>query len=179
MKKITLLICLTLYWSACLAGSGDVSEANHVIDIDAPLPTIDASTVKIYTYKPSANAKLVGKIFARGMATVDRPGELDIFGILQEATTPTQATEEDDKRLAMQALIADAARIGADALIIVRSYQVRVSANATERRIEAIAFKTLQPAPSAQMNTASQANQRDCQLSVACMLSKRKKLSLE
>ncbi|PZP38422.1 MAG: hypothetical protein DI585_07395 [Pseudomonas fluorescens] len=170
MKRLIILLCLIFQTLSCFAGSGDVSEANHVIDIDAPLPPLDVSSVKVYTYKPSPDAKLVGKIFARGMATVDRPGELDIFGMLEEATSPTRATEEDDKRLAMEALLLDAASIGADAVVIVKSYQARVSANATERRIEALAFKTPSAVNRPPTSPSGSSSGQNCSLSALCTL---------
>ena len=169
MRVSSLLVCLVLFCTTCLAGKADISEATHDINLEASLPPIDASTVKVYTYEPSPKAKVVGRIYARGMATVDRPGELDIFGILQEATEPARVTEEDDKRLAMQALVKDAAAIGADAVVVVKSYQVRVSENSTERRIEAIAFRT-----SVDADQPSSKNAGNCSLSSLCILQKSK-----
>jgi hypothetical protein len=172
MKNVLIFILAVIFMTASFAGTQDVSEATHEIDLDSPLPPIEPGSVKFYTYKPTSNARLVGKIYARGMATVDKPAELDILGRLQEASDPTRATEEDDKNLAMQAIILDAANIGADAVIIVKSYQVRLSAHSSERRMEALAYRTARAtAPAQKAPTPPKINLSDpCGLSVQCLM---------
>jgi len=140
MLQVIIAMLLSLAATFALGGTQDISEAVHVIDLNSPLPPIDPSLVKVYTYKPSGNVKFIGKIRARGMASVDKPGPLDVIGLLLEAASPTNATEEDDKRLAMQALLKDAGSIGANGLIITSSIQVQTSNNSSERRIEAFAL---------------------------------------
>lgn len=163
MKRILLAVIFSLAATLALAGSQDVSEAMHIIDINSPLPPVNPSLVKVYTYKPTGNVKFVGTIHARGMASVDSPGELDIVGRLLEAASPTVATEEDDKRLAMQALIKDAGAIGANGVIITKSVQVRVSPTATERRIEAFAIRVLADAP-----VPGSTREGECEMSFQC-----------
>lgn len=162
MKKIATYIFMLLSALTAFAGSQDISEATHVIDINSPLPPVDPESVVVHTYKPTGNVKYVGKIYARGMATVDKPGELDILGILREANNPTIVTEEDDKRLAMEALLRDAANIGANAIIITKSYQASVSSNSTERRIEALAFRVLE------IDSSATPMEKECQNSIQC-----------
>jgi uncharacterized protein YbjQ (UPF0145 family) len=130
-----------------IAGSADVSEAYHTVDINNPLPPTPPSSIRIYKYKPSGNVKFIGVIYARGMATVDAPNALDLVGQMQEALSPSRTTEEDDIKLAMKALIDDAASIGANAIIIKKSSQENVSHNSTERRIEAFALYVEETAP--------------------------------
>ena len=76
-------------------------------------------------YKPNFTFKIIGTIEARGMAR----------GLL---STPE---EKEDVALALKALKKEAASIGANGVIIMKSGQVRVSNEATERRIAAIAIR--------------------------------------
>lgn len=163
MTRIITAIFLALTATFALAGSQDISEATHIIDIETPLPSVDPSLVKVYTYKPTGNVKFVGKILARGMATADKPGHLDILGQLLEAASPTVATEDDDKRLAMQALLKDAGNIGANGVIITKSAQVRVSHSATERQIEAFAILIMSDGA-----TSNELVEGQCKMSLQC-----------
>lgn len=145
-KLIQTLITITIS-SHALAGAYDVSDANHVVNINQPIPPIDPKLVKIYTYKPSNDHQFVGLVYARGMATADRVNPFNIFSILGEMVQPSIATEEDDKRLALDALIKEAAKIGADSLIITKSFQVQITPQSSERRIEALAYRSPTPQP--------------------------------
>jgi hypothetical protein len=134
------LLCVSL--AAPGIAFADVSEANHSINLNAPLDPVQVADVKLYTYKPTVPVKVVGTILARGMAEGEQLSSYDLGGrLLQLVDPPKVPTEQDDIDLAMKALYADAAAIGANGIIITKSVQVRVSDRATERRITAIAFR--------------------------------------
>jgi len=99
-----------------------------------------ASDVIVYIYKPDFNFKIIATIEARGMAEAsqDLLDQLDVTRLLSPPKAPS---EKEDIELAMKALKAEAASIGAYGVIIAKSVQVRVSQNATERRIAAIAIR--------------------------------------
>lgn len=104
----------------------DVSEASHVLQGGKRYSPIPVSQVNVYVVKPSFAYTIIGTVEARGMASsfVSTPGE------------------KEDVALAIKALKEEAASIGANGVIIVRSVQVRVgSAGATERRIAAAAIR--------------------------------------
>jgi hypothetical protein len=126
-----------------LPAFADVSEATHKIVLNAPLDPVPLESVHVYTYRPNQPLKPVGLIFARGMAGTE-VGSLDLLGKIDQALS-APPTEQDDIDLAMRALYADAAAIGANGLIITKSEQVQVRQNASERRITAIAFRILAP----------------------------------
>lgn len=106
--------------------SDDVSEASHVLQGNETYSAIPEDQVTVYVYKPNFTFKIIGTIEARGMA---RGGLL---------STPE---EKEDVALALKALKKEAASIGANGVIIMESGQVRVSNEATERRIAAIAIR--------------------------------------
>jgi uncharacterized protein YbjQ (UPF0145 family) len=162
-QAIQTLIGLTVS-SYALAGAYDVSDASHLVNINHPIPPVDPKIVKIYTYKPSSDHQFIGVIYARGMASPDRVNPLNIFSIIGEAIQPSIATEEDDKQLAIDALINEAAKIGADSLIITKSYQVQITAQSSERRIEALAYRSPTPQRANEGTKAQVVRQESSQL---------------
>ena len=120
----------------------DVSEATFTPQGAESYPALNPSQVVVYVYKPDFKFKIIGTIEARGMAG-GNPSlleQLDILGRLLE----TPPTEKDDIALAMKALKEEAAMAGAEGVLIIRSMQVRVSQNATERRIQAVAIRRIE-----------------------------------
>jgi hypothetical protein len=150
MNQISRYLCLTVVLGASLAvplvAIADVSEANHSINLAEPLDPVQITDVHGYTYLPSTPYKMVGTIYARGMAEAPQVSSVDLLGQLGQLVDPPKVpTEQDDIDLAMRALYADAAAIGANGVIITKSIQVRISDTATERRITAIAVRIERP----------------------------------
>lgn len=116
----------------------DESEATFTPQGADFYPPLKPSQVVIYVYKPDFKFKIIGVIEARGMAGAGGSllDQLDILGRL----TASPPTEKDDIRLAMKALQEEAATAGAEGVLIIQSKQVRVSQNATERQIRAVAI---------------------------------------
>lgn len=109
----------------------DESEATHMLNGNTEYSPIDESQVAIYTYKPNFKFEIIGTIEARGMA---QPGLTSLLNF-------SYPGEKEDLKLAVKALKAEAASIGANGVIIAKSRQVSVSSEATERRISAIAIR--------------------------------------
>lgn len=133
-------IATPLLWiNLASAGVNDISEAYSAIDIKAARPATNFLSVQKRTYAPQG-AVYVGRIYATGMATID-PEELHETAarmlLLEDRKPPTI---KDDIRLAESAMYSEAAKIGANIVIIRKSEQVRVTNDATERRIVADAF---------------------------------------
>jgi hypothetical protein len=118
----------------------DISEATFTPQGDNTYRPIPAEQVKVYVYKPNFKFKVIGIIEARGMAEQDSSllDRLDIFGQLSKSPP----TEKDDIALAMKALKEEAGANGAQAILIIKSVQVRVSSDSTERKIIAAAIRT-------------------------------------
>lgn len=137
IKKIfaPLVVLLVLFSNACFA---DVSEATFIPQGSETYSPIDESQVNIFSFKPDFAFKVIGSIEARGMATASLLDQLDILGQLKGSTGPG---EKDDIRLAIQAMKREAARVGANGVIIVKQGQVRVGPDATERRMVGAAIR--------------------------------------
>ena len=121
----------------------DVSEATFTPQGSERFASIQESQVTVYVIKPDFKFRIIGIIEARGMAE----GDSSIFGIIDGAVNellgskPTQPGEKEDIALAMRALRKEASEYGALGVIIIRSVQVRVSQQSTERRIVAAAIR--------------------------------------
>lgn len=140
--NIIRIIATTLVASACLLpgfANADVSEATFTPQGNETYRALNPAQVVIYVYKPDFKFKIIGIIEAHGMAGGDNSilGQLDILGRLLS----TPPTEKDDILLAMKALKEEAAAAGAEGVLILQSTQVRVSQNATERQIRAVAIR--------------------------------------
>lgn len=135
---ITFSLCAALL-GAAIPVLADVSEATFTPQGAETYSPIQPSQVIVYVYKPGFKFKVIGVIEALGMADGNQSllDQLDILGQL----TRTPPTEKDDIALAMKALKSEAAANGVDAVLILRSVQVRVSQSATERRIQAAAIR--------------------------------------
>ena len=120
----------------------DVSEATFTPQGNLRFSAIREEQVEIFIIKPEFKFRVIGVIEARGMAE----GDSSILGILDSAIDqvlggrPAQPGEKEDIALAMRAVRKEAAQNGISKVLIVRSTQARVSANATERRIIAAAI---------------------------------------
>jgi hypothetical protein len=120
----------------------DVSEATFTPQGNVRFAAIREEQVEIFVIKPEFKFRVIGVIEARGMAE----GDGSILGILDSAIDqvlggrPAQPGEKEDIALAMRAVRKEAAQNGISKVLIVRSTQARVSANATERRIIAAAI---------------------------------------
>jgi hypothetical protein len=141
MKQFLLLLVTAL--CVATAWAGDVSEANFTSQGSQAYGAVSVSEVEVFVYKPDFRFKVIGVIEARGMyaggSLGDRLGDLlDI----DKWTDNSPAGEKQDIALAMNALKEEAARVGAHAVIIIQSRQVRVSQDgSTERRINAAAIR--------------------------------------
>lgn len=116
-----------------------ISEATHLFDANSPhYPSIQENSVKVFLYKPSTIFSVVGTINARGLSY----SYSDPFETLLTLGTSGRhvATEQEDQQLAMNALIREAASMGANGVIIAQQGQYPSGPNATERRISAIAI---------------------------------------
>jgi hypothetical protein len=132
----------TLLFALCSSAIADVSEAFHTIDLTSPQPPVRAEDVLVYTYLPKSNYKIIGKIYARGMAEYKQPDPYDIVGAIDRIVSPPkQPTEQDDIDLAMNAIAEDASKIGANGVVIINSQQIRITEHSSERKIIAIAFR--------------------------------------
>ena len=103
----------------------ETSEATHsLIAIGKYFPEISESEVKIFLSLPEFEIVAMGMIEARGMGFTD---------------------EQRDKELAMIALKREAAKIGANGVVITSSSQETVSdstnGSSTKHRIEGIAIR--------------------------------------
>ena len=142
MFKRLIFIIASFLLAAPLVANADVSEATFTPQGSATYTPIHESQVEIYVFRPTFKFKVIGVIEARGMAEseVSILDQLDIVGRLL-GDKPAQPGEKEDIALAMRALRREAAQAGALGVVIVRSVQVRVSQNATERRIAAAAIR--------------------------------------
>jgi hypothetical protein len=120
IKKLVVLFVASAL-AACAAF--ETSEATHILSGEA-YPPVPEDSVVIYIEKPTFEYTVVGLVEARGM------------GFTNEAR---------DQELAIKALKREAARIGANGVIIGGSSQDIVGINkygtSTERRIKAIAIR--------------------------------------
>lgn len=116
----------------------DISEASFMPQGSEFHAPVRESQVEVFVYKPDFKFKVIGIIEAHGMAggSTSLLDQLDIVSKLFDAPPG----EKEDIALALKALKSEAAKAGATGVIIMRSQQVRVSQNATERRIKAAAI---------------------------------------
>ena len=119
----------------------DVSEATFTGQGSEVYPSVQESEVEVFVFKPDFKFKVIGIIEARGMAGGDG-GLLDLLDVTKLLESP--AGEKEDIALAMKALREEAARAGATGVIIIKTGQVRVSKDATERQIKAAAIRRIQ-----------------------------------
>jgi hypothetical protein len=116
-----------------------VSEANFTAQGSQTYSSVPVSAVEVFVYKPDFKFKVIGVIEARGMYSGASLG--DLFD-LDKWTDTNPIGEKEDIALAMKALKEEAARVGADGVIIINSRQIRVSQDgSTERRINAAAIR--------------------------------------
>jgi hypothetical protein len=126
MIKLFKLLVLLVFITGCSSMEGlETSEATHaLIAIGKYSPEISESEVKIFPSLPEFDIVAMGMIEARGMGFTD---------------------EQRDKELAMNALIREAAKIGANGVVITSSSQeimsVSINGKSTEHRIEGIAIR--------------------------------------
>lgn len=141
----------------------DVSEATFTSQGSATYPPTSTETVEVFVYKPDFKFKIIGVIEARGMAGGDESllEQLDILGKLLRKPPG----EKEDIALAIKALKEEAASAGATGVIILRSQQVRVSNNATERQIRAAAIIRVDYSPPANSSCYSDS---DCSNGESC-----------
>jgi len=98
----------------------ETSEATHILNGKA-YPATDAQNIEVFLQKPDKEYIIIGLVESRGMGVT---------------------TEKKDLELSMRALKNEAAKIGADALIINTSQQKLVQSDgSTERRISATAIR--------------------------------------
>jgi len=132
-------------WAAGLMFSplalADVSEATFTPQGSTVYPPASPEDVQVFVYKPDFKFRIIGVIEARGMAGPDG-SLLDSLDITRLLSAPPG--EKEDIALAMSALKSEAAKAGASGVLIIQSRQVRVSDNATERRITAAAIRQLE-----------------------------------
>lgn len=135
-----------LLWTLLIlptAALADVSEATFTPQGNAHYTPIKENQVTIYVIKPNFKFSVIGVIEARGMVE----GDNSIFGLIDNAVDEligsknSQPGEKEDIALAMRALRKEASENGALGVVILRSVQVRVSSQATERRIVAAAIR--------------------------------------
>lgn len=140
-RRLIFTLALLLLSTPFMA-MADVSEATFTPQGNSNYPPIDAHQVEVYVFKPEFKFKVIGVVEARGMAesTVSVLDQLDVIGQLL-GNRPAQPGEKEDIALAMRALRKEAAQAGAMGLVIVKSFQARVSPTATERRIVAVAIR--------------------------------------
>ena len=132
----TLLICVATL-SAC--AEFDVSEATHILN-GPTYPPLSDNSVVIYITEPKFEYSVIGIVEARGMS--DSIGEgTTLLGFIKG----TSASEARDQELAIKALKNEAAKIGADGVIINASSQeiagISQAGTSTERRIKALAIR--------------------------------------
>lgn len=143
MYKLLKFILALFVISTPILARADISEATFTPQGSAIYSPIDERQVEVYVFRPEFKFKVIGVIEARGMAqsSVSILDEIDVIGQLL-GNRPAQPGEKEDIALAMRALRREAAQAGAMGVVIVKSVQVRVSQNATERRIAAIAIRS-------------------------------------
>ena len=126
MIKFFKVLVLSVIITGCSSMEGlEISEATHsLIAIGKYSPEISESEVKIFLSLPEFEIVAMGMIEARGMGFTD---------------------EQRDKELAMIALKREAAKIGANGVVITSSSQETVSdstnGSSTKHRIEGIAIR--------------------------------------
>ena len=126
MNKFFKVLVLSVFITGCSSMEGlEISEATHgLIAIGKYYPEISESEVKIFQSLPGFDLVAMGMIEARGMGFTD---------------------EQRDKELAMKALIREAAKIGANGVVITGSSQeimsVSTNGKSTEHRIEGTAIR--------------------------------------
>jgi len=127
---------------AAATARADVSEATFTPQGRTTYAPIQEELVEVFVFKPEFKFRVIGVIEARGMATATTSilDQLDVIAQLLGNSTP-QPGEKEDIALAIRALRQEAARAGATGVVILKSIQVRVSQNATERRIVAAAIR--------------------------------------
>jgi hypothetical protein len=130
------IACISLATSAW----ADISEATFTpqgSDVYRPIPV---SEVEVFVYKPDFKFKIIGVIEARGMAG-GGGSLLDQLDLTKLFDAPPG--EKEDIALAMKALKEEAAKAGANGVLIIQSIQVRLPDNATERKIKAAAIRRI------------------------------------
>jgi hypothetical protein len=141
MNRIILAVVFAV---ACVSfttsSRADVSEATFTPQGSDVYPPIPVSEVQVFVYKPDFKFKIIGIIEARGMAG-GGGSLLDSLDITKLFDSPPG--EKEDIALAMKALKEEAANAGANGVLIIRTGQVRVSQDATERQIKAAAIRRI------------------------------------
>ena len=138
LRAVGLAFLVTLPFGAL----ADVSEATYTPQGKQSLEAIREDQVEILVIKPEYKFRVIGVIEARGMAE----GDSSILGLVDDSVSrllggsSTKPGEKEDIALAMKAIRKEAALNGLWRVLIVRSTQVRVSANATARKIIAVAI---------------------------------------
>lgn len=140
-RVISAIIFAIACSSFTISAWADISEATltrHGPEVYQPAPLSD---VQVFVYKPDFKYRVIGVIEARGMAGGNATLS-DLFNLDKWLDT-SEPGEKEDIALAMKALKQEAANAGATGVIIIQSRQVRVSQNATERQIKAMAIRTI------------------------------------
>lgn len=121
----------------------DVSEATHVLQANDIYKPTSESQITIFSYPPSFDYYVIGTIEAYGMAEMPVIQQLDVLSTLLGVNDGPG--EKEDMALALRALKREAASIGANGVIIVKSMQERASENATQRRLFGAAIRYKKP----------------------------------
>lgn len=117
----------------------DISEATHILQANEAYKPTSESQITIFSYPPSFEYSVIGTIEAYGMAEMPVIQQLDVLSTLLGVNDGPG--EKEDMALALRALKREAASIGANGVIIVKSMQERASENATQRRIFGAAIR--------------------------------------
>jgi nitrogen regulatory protein PII-like uncharacterized protein len=140
-RKICSLMLVIAGGCTASVSWADISEATFTRNGSYIYASVPVSEVEVFVFKPEFKFRAIGVIEARGMAG----GGNNLLD--QLLSVPDQllggAGEKEDIELAMKALKDEAAKAGATGVVIVQSRQVRVSQDATERRIKAVAIRRI------------------------------------
>ena len=142
MRKLLFVALIAIPLLAPQNTWADVSEATFTPQGRVTYPPVSEGQVEIFILKPDFKFRVIGVIEARGMAegSVSIFDQLDIISQLF-GDRPAQPGEKEDIALAMRALRTEAAKNGAQGVIIIKSVQSPVGQGATERRIVAAAIR--------------------------------------
>lgn len=139
MRKFILSLAVVVTCMAALPAFAHLSEANFTPQGSGNYAAVSVSEVEVFAFKPDFPFKVIGVIEARGMYT---GGGLSDLLDLDKWTDNSPIGEKEDIALAMKALLAEAARVGANGVVIVKSQQVRAdNQGGTARRIVAAAIR--------------------------------------
>ena len=152
MKLSVLFLVLSLLISS--TASADVSQATHELNGSEIYSPTNESEISVYVIPPKFKYIIIGIIEAHGMAGATDLGaaisnRLDtlaeiLLDPLSASTSNNSISEQPDIDLAIAALKKEAAKIGANAVVITNQKQVRVNQNATERQIVAAAIRIVE-----------------------------------